>query len=243
MIIVYGTRMYGRIKACGSSFIATRFVHIWYVPLVPIGSVLVFEGDRGVDAPFNFKSMLAGYLRVWGPIGVILAIISTVGIVEDFADEPLAMIVGGAFSLFVVLLLLVGTILAWAVMGKLSDEEKRKRAVYAQHTGYFVDPADLGPARQSFRERLMATIHERARGLAATGYRMTADPTQAWPHIALDPTQNDEVLITAACTLARLDASLAQGPWATQLETLHGQLWQRLVHMNASCLRQPVPTY
>src|SRR5687768_5286170 len=163
MIIVYGSRFYGRIRQCGSSFLATKFVHIYFVPLVPIGSHLVLEengdgGYRGVPAPFSFKSMLAGYLRVWGPLAVILTIALTIGAVEDLADDPVAMLIAGGFGGLVGVALLAGVVLAFAVMGKLSRDEKQHRAVYALHTGYFVDPAEMGDARHAIRESLLSTI-------------------------------------------------------------------------------------
>ncbi len=240
MIIVYGTRLYGKIRACGRSFLATQFFHIWYVPLIPVGTRLVLEemgGQyRALNAPFSFKSMMAAYLRVWGPLGVIIALVSGLGTLQEVSDDPLALVVTGAFLGVVLLALVAGTVLSWAFLGRLSDEEKRQRSVYALHTGYFVDPAEMGDARHALRDGLMGTIMDRARGLASMGYRMSADPAQAWPHIALDPTQNDDQLVTAAFTLARLDGSLAQGPWKTQLEQLHQQLWQRISRSNAPYL-------
>src|SRR5688572_20376176 len=142
MIIVYGSRFYGRIRQCGSSFLATKFVHIYFVPLIPIGSHLVLEenGDgsyRGCEAPFSFKSVMAGYLRVWGPLAIILTIALTAGAVDDLSDDPLSMVIAGGFGGLVGVALLIGVILAYAVMGKLSQTEKQHRAVYALHSGYF----------------------------------------------------------------------------------------------------------
>lgn len=231
MIVVYGTRLYGKVRRCGSSFLATRFVHIWYVPLIPIGTQLVLEelddGYRGIPAPFSFRSMFAAYLRVWGPIALIAALVMGSNLIDEL-DEPAAMLIVGAFTAVVAFALLAGTVLAWALLGKLSTEERRQRSAYAMHLGYFVDPAELGDARHDFRARLMETIRARAHGLASMGYRMNADPTVAWPHIALDPTHNDDELVTAALTLSRIEASLAPEPHKQQMLQLHDQLWRRL---------------
>jgi len=236
MVIVYGSRFYGKVRACGRSFLATKFVHIYYVPLIPIGTHLVLEenGDgsyRGLSTPFNLSSMLAGYLRVWGPIATIAAVVFGIELFEQ-AEDGIATLVVGALSALMVLAVLGGTVLAYAVFGRLSNEEKQKRSVYAMHVGYFVDPADMGDARHSLREGLLATILDRSRGLASMGYRMSADPQVAWPHVALDPTHNDDALVTAAFTLARIDGSLAQGPQKAQLEQLHANLWQRIARAN-----------
>lgn len=244
MVIVYGTRFYGKVRACGSSFLGTQFFHIYYVPLIPIGTHLILEesGDgsyKGMKSRFSFKSMLAAYLRVWGPLAVIAAVCMGMAAIDDVSDDPLATAVVGGFTAVVVLAMLAGTILGWAVVGKLSHEERRKRGVYALHMGYYVDPADMGDARHAFRDGLLETITARARGLAAMGYRMNADPAVAWPHVALDPTHNDEQLITAAFTLSRLDASLMEGPQKFQLEQVHEQLWRRISSTNAPYLNVP----
>ena len=242
MIIIYGTRFYGKVKAAGSSFLGTQFLHIYYVPLIPIGTHLILEENggsfKGIKTAFSFKSMLAAYLRIWGPLAVIASIAIGVGALDDLSDG-LEMAVVGVFTAVVTLALLVGTVLAWAVLGKLSPEEKKKRAVYALHLGYQVDPADLGDTRRSFRDRLLSTIVERSRGMAAMGYRMNADPAVAWPHVALDPTHNDDQLVTAAFTLARLDASLSQGQQKFHMEQVHDQLWQRISRSNAPYLYAP----
>jgi hypothetical protein len=235
MIIVYGTRFYGKINACGRSFLGTQFFHIYYVPLIPIGTHLILEESgagsfKGIKSGFSVKSIVAAYLRVWGPIACVAALATGASALDEV--EGLGTLVVGAMTGVVTLALLVGTILGFAVLGKLSLDERQKRAVYALHFGYTVDPADLGDARRSFREGLVRTIAERARGLAAMGYRMNADPAVAWPHIALDPTHSDEALITAAFTLARLDASLVEGQQRFHLDQVHDQLWQRIVRAN-----------
>lgn len=241
MVIVYGTRFYGMVKEQGGSFLGTQFIHLYYVPLIPIGTQLILEQNGGsyksIKSDFSIKSMLAAYLRVWGPLAVIASIAIGLSTIDDVSDDGLPMVVAGVFTAVVTLALLIGTILGWAVVGKLSAEEKKQRAVYALHLGYSVDPADMGEARRSFRESLLAKIAERARGMAAMGYRMNADPAVAWPHVALDPTHNDDALITAAFTLARLDASLSQGPQKFHMEQVHEQLWQRISRSNAPYLR------
>jgi hypothetical protein len=186
MIIVYGTRYYGKVRASGGSFLKTQFAHLYYVPLIPIGTHLVLEeladgSFKGIKTALSWRSVFAAYLRVWGPIATLAAVGCGLSAFSDFRDDGLATLVVGGFTAVVVLALLVGTVLGWAVVGKLSAEEQRKRRVYALHLGYHVDPADLGEARHAFREGLMRTVASRARGLASMGYRMNADPAVAWP--------------------------------------------------------------
>lgn len=243
MIVIYGTRFYGKVRACGRSFVGTQFMHIYFLPLIPLGTKLVLEEVGGqyrtLKTDFSFKSMMAGYLRVWGPVALIVALCIGVGAVQDLAEdgEALGMVVAGAFTGIVSLALLVGTIVSWAFFGKLSDEEKRKHSVYALHTGYHVDPADMGDARQNLRFSMMNVIAERAHGLSSMGYRGPGDPQTAWASYALDPTHSDDVLVTAAFTLARIDQSLSTGPYKMQMEQLHDQLWRRISLTNAPYLQ------
>ena len=150
---------------------------------------------------------MAAYIRVWGPIAVHRCHSASVSAnLSDFADDA-ARDRGGRW--------LHGARGARAArrhhprLGGDREAERPTRSesarVYALHLGYHVDPADMGDARHAFRDGLLGTIAERARGLAAMGYRMNADPAVAWPHVALDPTHDDDALITAAFTLARLD--------------------------------------
>src|SRR3954470_7743622 len=116
MVIVYGTRFYGKVKAAGSSFLGTQFFHIYYVPLIPIGTHLILEESgggsyKGIKSDFSFKSMLAAYLRVWGPLAVIASIAIGVGAIEDVSDDGFAMAVVGIFTAVLTLALLIGTIL------------------------------------------------------------------------------------------------------------------------------------
>ena len=64
MIIVYGTRLFGRADAVeGVGHVCCRFVHIMFVPLVPIETVFVLPDGRGMKIPFSFKAAASGWLR------------------------------------------------------------------------------------------------------------------------------------------------------------------------------------
>lgn len=70
MFIIYGTRTYGTIDAPDGTQHATRFVHVYYLPLVPIGGMRLISEDRGVPIPLDWRSVLLAYGRVWGFLGV-----------------------------------------------------------------------------------------------------------------------------------------------------------------------------
>ena len=67
-MIIYGWRLYGRTDEIpGVGHVATRFVHIWYVPIFPFGSVFVTGeaggATQGVSVGFSLKSVLAVWTR------------------------------------------------------------------------------------------------------------------------------------------------------------------------------------
>jgi hypothetical protein len=66
VIIIYGTRMYGTIDTDDGTQHATRFIHIYYLPLVPIGGAQVIDDDSYIPQPMRGKSVLLAYARVWG---------------------------------------------------------------------------------------------------------------------------------------------------------------------------------
>jgi hypothetical protein len=240
MIIIYGVRFYGAIKAAGRSTLRTHFVHAYFVPLFPIGTYLVLEenvgGLKSIKTKLSLKSVLAAYLRVWAPILAVTLV--PVGLAAAFfaglsSHSYVAAFAAGLGASVIVLVLVLGAIWGWVGIGKLSIDEQKRYAAFARHIGYAVDPADMGDARYSLRVSLMAEITERLRGMVAMGYRLNADPAAVWPYVALDPSHNDESLLTAAFTLAQLDASLwKKGPEKLQREQLRDELWQRIVQSN-----------
>lgn len=69
--IIYGKKLYGKVDHGENQLhIATMFFHIWFIPLFPLGSFIVFENGgkfrdfQGVKTRLNFKSVLVTYLRL-----------------------------------------------------------------------------------------------------------------------------------------------------------------------------------
>ncbi|HWO20137.1 MAG TPA: hypothetical protein VNO30_15225 [Kofleriaceae bacterium] len=75
MIVIYGTAFYGKVANHGGQHQLTKFFHVYYVPLIPVGTLWVTEhmdeGYRGHGVRMSGRSVLAGYARVWGPLAVI----------------------------------------------------------------------------------------------------------------------------------------------------------------------------
>src|SRR5580692_12780779 len=85
MIFVGGRRMMGRVEALAGTFVATQFLHVYYMPVFPIRSHLVLEcgpGPNGIRRSVPIKlhpvSVLAGYLRPWSAVGACLALLAAV---------------------------------------------------------------------------------------------------------------------------------------------------------------------
>ena len=92
-MIVYGTRHYGKVDrlgldAKGGPHVATRFAHIYFLPLIPLGSTLVVaesgNGVEGLKLSLSGKSVLFAYLRNWG-----LLLVGVLGLVGFFAAQHL----------------------------------------------------------------------------------------------------------------------------------------------------------
>lgn len=66
MIVFYGTRPYGKVdRIPGLGHIATNFVYIQFIPIIPVGGVFVLEGkkDEGAPVVLRSKSMVMAWLR------------------------------------------------------------------------------------------------------------------------------------------------------------------------------------
>jgi hypothetical protein len=66
MWVIYGQDIYGSIDRVPGFFrIGTRFYHVYYVPLIPIGTFVVLQQQgkhfRGIQIPLNAKSVMLAY--------------------------------------------------------------------------------------------------------------------------------------------------------------------------------------
>src|SRR5688572_788398 len=68
MVIIWGVRFAGKVDAVPQvGHVATRFFHLYYVPLIPVGTFLVTDerddAFSGLPLPLSPKSILVGWLR------------------------------------------------------------------------------------------------------------------------------------------------------------------------------------
>ncbi len=96
-MIVFGTRMYGRVDQMPEGYIATHFFHIWFVPLFPIKSILVTDDSndrnvRGIPMGWSGKSILAAYVRTAGVLGTLvclgIAAVLALGLLDSGMTHP-----------------------------------------------------------------------------------------------------------------------------------------------------------
>src|SRR5437763_16584065 len=107
MIIIYGSALYGRVdRVPGHFHIATRFAHVYYVPLIPIRSYAVLSESgptfQGVRIGLNLRSVLMAWLRT---ALLLTAVIATVRVcIESSHPERClfpAAVAAGAIAGFV----------------------------------------------------------------------------------------------------------------------------------------------
>lgn len=83
LFIFFGSRMYGQVdKTPDVGWVSTKFLHLQFVPLIPVGSYLIeeFDGVASAKVPFSWKSVLVAWMRA----AIVLAIV-TAGVIFSLA--------------------------------------------------------------------------------------------------------------------------------------------------------------
>jgi hypothetical protein len=177
-MIIFGTRFYGKVDHLpGLCYVVTRFVHIWFVPLIPTESYLVLEGTesggnfRGLPISMSLKSVLNGWLRGGCFLGIVGGLIATfVTLIRLSEDRPDFMDVIGCFGVFSAAVGLM--VLSYKVFGKVSPQRAEE---LASHLG--IDPqamADLATGVSSRRKDLDAVMEANPDALGKIGRGKTS---------------------------------------------------------------------
>jgi len=229
VVVVGGRRLYGKIEQVGSTYVATTFVFLQFLPLFPVRShVVLSEGEGANDVihiKMNWKSVAVGYLRAWGIFATMCAFIPA--IIAAGTGEA-----SSAFTGAGTLLVTAGlTTAAFTWIGKLSTEAKARRLIYARFAGH---PVDLGIFDEDIRgkigKRLRDLLEQRAAEvMSASGYRKGAPVNAGYRVLSLDPSMRDKDYLEAALTLAHIEASLAVGPARAEAERVHDAIWRKLL--------------
>ncbi len=241
MVVIWGQRMYGRVDRFAGSHVATRFFHIYYLPLIPLASWLVLEeqGDGrfiGVQVPLQARSILSAWLRVASLILLAVMGVRALSFPADWARiHSLPAEVGSRLGLmptFVVNVLFLGAVAAiaaysWLGLGRLTRAEKAARVVYWDFAGKFVDVALLGEGRGAVKARAGEELDRHLIKHATGGYREA--PRAKWREIATRPDQRDVALLRAALTRCRIEWSETRGGARRELARDHAQILERLL--------------
>ncbi len=226
----YGTRLSGKVDAFAGSYIATRFFHIYYVPLIPLSSWMVLGEDgastRAISMPLNLRSIAAAYLR---GVGSILAVVLGIEMLSFLSSTYKTVTVENVFpEIILPIALLAAAAAAWISLGRLSRAERGKRVAYWDAVGYFVDPAQLGDARHALIEKLRKDVYSKAKQLTEVGYRESYDPESKWRALACKPSMTDVEYLKQALTLCRLEWSFALGTHKAALAKDHELIFDNL---------------
>lgn len=101
MIIVWGSGLYGKVDTVpGLCHVATKFGHLWYIPLIPTGSWIVLSQDgngwQGMPIGMSFKSIVMGWLRGALVVGMLAAgVFAAIGFGDNRQDGTQFAIAGG----------------------------------------------------------------------------------------------------------------------------------------------------
>ncbi len=93
-MIVAGVRYGGAVDRCVQGQTETQFVHVWFVPLIPLRTCFVM-GKSAVRVPLSIKSIVVGYLRGWGFVSAVGCLIGFVACGIDFYNALDVFLRGG----------------------------------------------------------------------------------------------------------------------------------------------------
>jgi hypothetical protein len=92
-MILYGTAYYGKVQQVNKQWIETKFFHVWFIPLIPVGSMFVtaseFRSRKGFEVSMHTKSVMAVYLRMFSLLIAAFFIAQLFGFIGDhyYYDE------------------------------------------------------------------------------------------------------------------------------------------------------------
>lgn len=228
MIVIWGQRMYGRVDRMGGSHVATRFFHLYYVPLIPLSSWLVLEEKDegqflGLQVPLQLRSVAMAWMRV---ASILLLGVAAWNVVERI-NSPFAGLADGVAWAAIGGLAVAFALFSFFRLGELSRDEQAKRTVYWDYAGKFVDVALLDEGRGAIKQRTSEDLDRHLVKHATASYRDA--PQSSWREIATRPEQRDVPLLRAALTRSRIEWAEARGDHRRQLAADHDRIFANLV--------------
>lgn len=146
MVIICGVRLGGKVDSCHGAYAATRFFHLYGMPIIPVsGTFWITAGSGehhgGHATRLAWKSIAAAYLRTWGlviALGLSIPAIQALGHGDAAGLEPL----------FVSALPLGASLYSWRWY-RVSATERARRALCAAVIGTRCAPEALPGAMAS----------------------------------------------------------------------------------------------
>ena len=221
--------MAGRVLDSGESHVETRCVHFMGLPLLPLKSYAVIDEASGASielAELNADSVVAAYGRAWGP-ALAIAGLAALALGGEPVTNALCIAAG-----------VIGGLIGWRA-GRLSDDDRARYVAYRKHTRRFLDPALLGHGeRTDLRDMLRGFVVDAAVAYAGKTYRdVGASPREDWESLVLAPAVTDELLLTRALTLARIETAAAHSTQEKhRFAAAHDAIWAKLVALRRPAL-------
>jgi len=134
-MIIFGTNYAGKIEKLGDQSLKTRFFHIFWLPIIPIGGFFITgvddEGEElGFEAKMNSISILSAYIRRYLFFAIFVLSI---------------MIYDNGFKDFILIGILAACAIAWIVsmffLGKLSENHRFDRMLLGLGSGISASPS------------------------------------------------------------------------------------------------------
>lgn len=216
MFFFGGVRALGRVEECDGTYVVTHFVHVNWLPLVPLRSELrVASGERR-EIALQPLSVVAAYLRSWPLLGMVW-----LGGASLFWRGQLEAHVCIALAIASALLALVGF-----ALGRLSRSEIEKRRALAEYVGAAVDLDWVKPELFALRQSLQDAWDEAAMRVGARGYRSALTLDRA-------ADVDDEDALKIAFALARVEATLAPRSERPRFTRIADRVWDKVTAARA----------
>jgi len=219
---IVGEWLAGAIEKHEGTYLATRIFHVNFVSLFPSRSVLVLgkqpdsNEPYGVSLPIDLRSLFAAYGRCFPILGIAFAL--PLSLIAPTARAPALAAVAGCIAVLV----------AAYRIGRVSEEGRAQRRIYASMLGHPVDAAHLARADVQLSARLFRELVARATALDASTYRSKHDPQRDWAALVLDPLVRDPGVLAAAFTFVRAVSVSSDRRSRKELEHLHQSLWAKI---------------
>ncbi|HET9618323.1 MAG TPA: hypothetical protein VFP74_14240 [Pseudolabrys sp.] len=160
-MFVFGTTFFGKIQSVpGLFYVATKCFHIFFLPLIPLGTYFVFEGSARHDSkggkdristlvkpmPFDIKTVLMAWLRV----ALILAIVGagTRMVAFGFSIATIIVLVLAAASLHLSYVLSRADVEKAMELGQIG---RFPNAIVARSAQSFLPPFGLSIGSEKYR--------------------------------------------------------------------------------------------